>query len=199
MGKMWGRWEKECRASENKECYTILKTIYKTLKDTEQTLLYVKSRYTQHLKNNTDPLLMLLPKINEITLLNYRLIHALEEIQSTLDTSFEHHSVAKTRFEKYIHPMKITSQMMITSLIDQKYRQVFEFAYIQFINSLELEIVEKHNKEYLIKNLENLNLTWNTFHMKITKSEDRPPKNITNLIKIMHNRWNSILKIVLRK
>jgi hypothetical protein len=69
---------------------------------------------------------------------------------------------------------------------------------LHFFKKVDEKLLFEKDQEFLIKRLEELNLAWNTFHMKMTKENNDLSSQNIKLIKIMHNRWNSVLKIVLR-
>ncbi|MCR9204457.1 MAG: hypothetical protein NXH75_07770, partial [Halobacteriovoraceae bacterium] len=104
----------------------------------------------------------------------------------------------KTLIQPTIHEMLLSSELLMTQLLDGEMKDDFHAVWIHFFKEVDQKLIYERDKIYLLKRLEELNLSWNTYHMKMTKGNHDVPKNIVSLIKIMHNRWNSCLKIVLR-
>ncbi len=86
---------------------------------------------------------------------------------------------------------------MLTQLLETKLRRDFHAVWMHFFKEVDQKVLYEKDKNYMVRRLEELNLAWNTFHMKMTKGNHNLPKSIVSLIKIMHNRWNSCLKIIL--
>jgi len=93
----------------------------------------------------------------------------------------------------YLEQVTINMNIMLTKPLDDDIQKNFYFVWSNFIKKLEQEVIEKQNMKFLITRLEELNITWNSFYMKVPRWKDMPKKQL----KIMHQRWNSILKIVL--
>lgn len=145
-----------------------------------------------------DSLVALTKGLNKIAILNYELLHYLEETLMTSGTSFEAYTNSKGRFVSLIHYMKITSKLILTAQVDKRYKKDFDFIWINFMSKLDYYIVHKKDKKYLEGRLEDLNIAWNSFHMKMAKGNKGFPKVHIKLVSIMHSRWNSILKLILR-
>ena len=143
-------------------------------------------------------LLQLISSLGNMSNRNYRLMHALEEYLLTANTSYFPYYDGRSLIEPTLHKMLLSSELMITQLLESKLKDDFHAAWMHFFKDVDQKILYEKDKIYLIKRLEELNLAWNTFHMKMTKGNHNLPKNIVSLIKIMHNRWNSCLKIILR-
>ncbi len=148
--------------------------------------------------HQTEALLQLISSTGQMGNQNYRLMHALEEYILTSNTSFFPYYDGKTLIEPTIHQMLLSSEILLNQLLTGELKEDFHAVWMHFFRSIDERILYEKNKVFLLKRLEDLNLAWNTFHMKMTKGNHNLPKNIVSLIKIMHNRWNSCLKIILR-
>lgn len=86
-------------------------------------------------------------------------------------------------------------------LLDKKYQSTFLETYLFYIRPMGLWYkTDREDKEFLVKNLENFNKIWNEFNFNMSKKlEKETPKSVLVLVRTMHNRWNSILRIILRQ
>ena len=87
---------------------------------------------------------------------------------------------------------------LITFFLPGQFRKDFQSLYINLIKPLDQYVVTEKKDTYLIANLGKFNNLWNNFHMKITKSAQKPDKYISETIASMHRHWNNLLKILLR-
>jgi len=93
----------------------------------------------------------------------------------------------------------VSSELILPALISTEFKVVFDQVWYGFIKPIDRHILQESNIKYLLKHLGDLNLSWNAFHMRVAKSELRMKKSELQTVQIMHNRWNSILKVILRK
>jgi hypothetical protein len=134
--------------------------------------------------------------VDEISNINYANLHYLEEVLITLNAPNNTSSIRLARKED-LQLILIKSEMTITSVLSKQYQEIFEYLYQVFIKTAENNVVRDSDREFLLKNLERYNMVWNAFHMKLSKGGEEVPKPILQTISIMHNRWNSILKILI--
>jgi hypothetical protein len=190
----------ECRKN-TVDCLGIVEKLYKKSRDLDSLILKLKSNQLNFKNKGMDelpPLIKLLHSIDEIAGLVYSLTHKLEQMKITLNTSYFEFHDSSFDMNKIFHNMDLASETILTALLDKGIQNDFNFARTTFFKNIERFVVQEKNKSYLISQLEQLNLSWNTFHMKMTKGNHQPTREVKNLIKIMHNRWNSCLKIILR-
>lgn len=192
---------KEC-SKLDQDCHQSLHNIYQQSRKLEGYLLKPQMQEmdfsaAQNI-DHTDSLLHLLSDMTLIGNTNYRLMHTLEEYLLTANTTYFNFFDGKKIIEPKIHQMVITADLMLIPLLTKELKEPFHAVWIHFFSKLNEHLIHKKDQEFLISRLEELNLAWNTFHMKMTKENNDLPSNLIKLIKIMHNRWNSCLKIILR-
>ena len=91
-------------------------------------------------------------------------------------------------------------ELEMTFFLAPKIRYEFDFVFSNFIKKLESNIVINNNKYYIVKNHRNLDINWNSFHRNlIKKNKSAKLKGISTALKVMHHRWNGILKILLAR
>jgi hypothetical protein len=96
----------------------------------------------------------------------------------------------------HLKDIKLNLNILTTGLLDDDYQDNFYFIYSNFFKMLENDIIEKSNLELFKRELVNLNISWNTFNMKVPKWKASLPPDSLALLDSMHKRWNSILKLV---
>ncbi len=199
--RMFKKFRKEC-SQIDEDCYKKLKDLYGKTRELDHLILkpqatLIKLESTQTTQE-LEAFLHLISALGEMSNQNYRLMHALEEYILTANTTFFPYYDGRSLIEPTLHKMLLSSELMLTQLLETKLREDFHAVWMHFFKDVDQKILYEKDKTYMIKRLEELNLAWNTFHMKMTKGNHNIPKNIVSLIKIMHNRWNSCLKIILR-
>ena len=192
---------KECTGL-NDECILQLKTLYNETRVLDKMILsplHKQLSLSQDLSpSELEAFINLIGALEKISNYNYRLMHALEEYILTINTTFFLFFDGKSSIQPLIHEILLSTELMMTQLLKGKMKEDFHAIWIHFFKEIDQKLIYEKDKVYLLKRLEELNLSWNTFHMKMTKGNYNLPKNITSHIKTMHNRWNSCLKIVLR-
>jgi len=81
---------------------------------------------------------------------------------------------------------------------DIRFQEEFLAYWNGFIKPVSQIILAHNEKSYFIRNLNDFNLRWNVLNVELTKRNKQVPKQVETLLKIMHNRWNNILKVTLR-
>jgi hypothetical protein len=199
--KTFSNFSSEC-SQITAECLTSLKGLYLQTRKLDNLISRMQTKEVNLKKaaglHQTEALLQLISSLGQMGNNNYRLMHALEEYILTSNTSFFPYYDGKTLIEPTIHEMLLSSELLLNQLLTGELKEDFHAVWMHFFRSIDERIIYKKNKVFLLKRLEGLNLAWNTFHMKMTKGNHNLPKNLVSLIKIMHNRWNSCLKIILR-
>ncbi len=96
-------------------------------------------------------------------------------------------------FEFFFHNFQIT-------MLDKEYQEAFQKIYRFFIEPMETwYLTDKENLDFFVTNIEGFNKTVNEFNFNINKKmADDLPKGVGVMVKTIHNRWNSILRIILR-
>lgn len=136
--------------------------------------------------------------IDQLSLQIYRLNHLIEENQLFEETPFAHFNHSRRDIGETVTMLKISTELLVTQKLSPIFKKDFDKLWNGYIVVLEQEILDADGPDPLIREMGTLNLSWNTFHMKMTKGNDYFPKALIPHINIMHNRWNSFLKIALR-
>jgi hypothetical protein len=96
----------------------------------------------------------------------------------------------------HLKNMKLNLNILTTGFLANEYQDNFYFIYSNFFKMLENDIIGRSNIELFSRELVNLNISWNTFNMKVPKWKSSLSADSMDLIESMHKRWNSILKLI---
>jgi len=191
--------KKECSTNLNTFYHAVRKFELEILKFEKESLVFATKKTDEKSTYQLDLLLNLKKYLNDLSTINYENLHIMEELliddnTSALIVSEKNHKIIKSNLTKIL----VTSELMISGQMDQVNRKEFYFLFANFIKNLEKNILREHNKNYFLQRLGELNMVWNSFHMKMVKGHHQLPKKLGQIIIIMHNRWNSLLKLLLK-
>jgi hypothetical protein len=197
----WYDWRKECnQVSEN--CNLKLSSFYLKVTTLEKKILKVSNKPLFDLKQKShadiDSNLSLLYNLNTMYHFTYKILHYLEELLIISNVDFYTYSSPKEKFNQLLRGLLTQSEMSITSQLDKKYQGEFEALRISYIKPLEENVLLQNDSKYLENHFGKLNLSWNSFHMHVAKGSKIIPTSAQKIVTIMHRRWNSILKILLK-
>lgn len=196
------RWKNECQ-DMNIFCMPQLSELYRQCKNLDQTILRIqegKLKFTE-VKNEgeLDIRLQLYSSLTEMLQTNTQILHSLELTMMVSETPYFSLMPPQRDFSHLIYKMLLMSEMNMTSLLGSPLREEFHTIWTNYIKKIEFHILENEDKEYFLLRLEELNINWNNFHKNISKTHHKEvPSSLLSTVQIMHNRWNSLLRLVLR-
>ncbi|TNF28762.1 MAG: hypothetical protein EP319_08400 [Deltaproteobacteria bacterium] len=202
LNDLWVKWKLECPVSSEEVCRDTLKEIYKESRKLDLvTLDFHKNHlgYRGRSGDYIDNVIKLSNSLDNIHNMNYRVMHIIEEAMLIRGTPYNPNALVNESLTSLLHEMLVDSELILSSLLEKDFRPIFDLVWASFIKRIERQILFKDDKDFLVEHLGNLNLAWNTFHMKVSKSDLRLPKAQLQIVTIMHNRWNSVLKVMLRR
>ncbi len=203
FNQIYSNWEmesKKCFAAKDFLCEKAFKTLHsKLIKFDKKTFIFLTSKVDPK-KSNLEAKLKLNEQLGIIQNYNYKALHLLEEylLLKLNDESL----YSKKKWEKIrnlLQKISIHSGNLLTLFLDEKMKKNFEFLRVNFIQNLERKVVIEKDSSYILSRLGDLNLAWNSFHMRVSKGNHKLNNNSKKTLKNMHSRWNSILKIILAK
>lgn len=145
-----------------------------------------------------DKRLRLSKKLDVMSNISLEIVHLFQLTLISFDTEFYSPLYMEEKLHPLLHRMRLISRMIIVGQTNEYLLENFYLLLQHYITPIEEHVIYFRDKKYLISNLGDLNVIWNTFHLRIAKEKNALPKKLTSIIKIMHNRWNSILKIILK-
>ncbi|WP_044557239.1 hypothetical protein [Halobacteriovorax marinus] len=137
--------------------------------------------------------------MDELVLSNSKVNSHFDEFKMLRATDFQRYSSSPSQIEGLLYNSLELLDLKINILIPFKYRVEFDNVWSAYIKVLEQRVLTPSDKEYLLAHLERLNIDWNSFHKNMTKGNYDIPLPKVKVTNIMHNRWNSILKLILRR
>ena len=202
----WNKVNITCPTILTKDCFVGLKKLYTRSKKLDKMLIsfeYKRSRNKDDPEKDLyghqlDSILVLNSIIFELSNMTYTLNHYLEELIILTKTPYAIYHNAREKIPPLLHQLLLKSEMAMTYTIDSQFREEFDAVWTHFIKNIEQQITFRSNSKYLLNRLAELNLAWNSFHMKVAKGNVKLDKKLLKMVQTMHSRWNSILKIVLR-
>ena len=139
-------------------------------------------------KKLTDSRVLLSNTINSVSDDSHKILSSLNLFKFRRKDFFEITDLLKD--------LKLNLNILTTGFLDEDYQDNFYFIYSNFFKMLENDIIEKSNLSLFNREVANLNISWNTFNMKVPKWKASLPADTINQIESMHKRWNSILKLI---
>ena len=109
-------------------------------------------------------------EVGKILNLNYQTLHILEENLIIYSQTY----VPQKKWDKIDHHLQkilFHSGNILTLFLDTKLKRNFEFLRINFIQNLEKKIIFGKDRDYILTRLGDLNIAWNSFHMRISKGD----------------------------
>ena len=195
----WHNWLLLC-PKMSEECETPLLGVYQLLHQLDFVLnnalsskIKLKGLKTQ---SDIDATLLLMRDLDKVTLESYGLSHQMEELLITINTGY-YYNKSHPDLSPVLHSMLLSSEFIMTSQTDSLYRKEVEFIWESFFKQIERRLIIENDQPFLLNSLGDLNVAWNGFHMRMAKSSLQIDKEIVNLIELMHNRWNAILRYIL--
>ncbi len=201
LSKQWQSYART-RCPGESDCEQKREKVAQVARDIDKLILRIQSRPITTSGPNDEAYLdseiNLTRSIDQISLQIYRLNHLIEENQLFEETPFAHFNHSRRDIGETVTMLKISTEILVTQKLSPIFKKDFDKLWNGYIVVLEQEILDSDGPEALLRHMGSLNLSWNTFHMKMTKGNDDFPKALISHINIMHNRWNSFLKIALR-
>ncbi len=202
--RLYQEYEQKCfkdipSQEAQKECKSILNQTIKSLYASNQIIFKLRDDLISDFKiqhKNYNSYLKFSRYIDQIEIIIYTVISQLETKRLISNTSYEN-----SFYKDKSIPLKLTKAYTLTNhslteLLPKNIRPHFESLLFNFIIPLEEKMLQSFSPEWFRSRLGKLNLFWNTFNVNMTKGDITISRKNTNIIKIMHNRWNSILKLI---
>jgi hypothetical protein len=195
------RWQKDCSGLQN-DCPAQVKELLRLARNIDQMVLrHLTNRLSYNVTTNQDLIestIWLEHTLTQISLLNYRALHLFEQALLLPKSTYLIEGDQLKEINHSIHEMLVLSEISLTALIEPKLRDDFHSLWVSLIKPIEQKVVSPRDKTFFLQRLEAHNTTWNSFHMRMTRGTSDLPRAQQNLVRIMHNRWNSIQRIILR-
>jgi len=134
--------------------------------------------------------------LDELEIQNAKIQRFLELRKIVDKTLYSTYTNSFTDLSNTVNRTFTLANFSFIDLLPEDQQSTFESLLIHFIAPLEERMISKYSPNWFKRHLGKLNLSWNTFHMNIEKGQTNFPRKLITTVKIMHNRWNSVLKII---
>lgn len=200
--------ETSLKLSENcphglQKCQPQLKEMYRQMKNLDRVLLELQSSKLSFTdaKNSSEvnTLIEVYSNLSKMSEENQEALSSLELQLIVLETPFRSPQMRALDYQQHIHQMLLLAEISMTALLGDPLRGEFYDLWVNVIKKVDHQVVRPRDKEHLINRVEDYNFAWNTFHKNLSKAYDKKlSSDVLRTLGIMHNRWNSILKLMLR-
>jgi hypothetical protein len=194
----WMAWRPECKF-QTIQCQNTLQEFHERARSLDLKLMTLRNSKLDltNFPNNIDHILQVGQHVDTMIIYNYRLLHRLEEM--VLATKLGHQNVHNiyVNVTPYVDKLRIYSELILFGALPGAFAVEFDTVWTHFISPLENKVVREESLDFLLRTLGDLNLTWNTFHMRMTKSSLPQNKENNQLLGVMHNRWTSVVRLLL--
>lgn len=139
------------------------------------------------------------------TISGYRLIARfdaeLEEAKGLLDnTAFLISAEIPQKRQTYtlikeLDELDTIISLAIVEYIPYQYKEDFRHFFFGFIHPVQIQIARNLNYEFIHRNIDSLNFSWNLLNMNLTKRNKKTPEGMAPYLSLIHIRWNSLLRI----
>lgn len=197
----WDEWKNKCLNS-GADCANNLRKVYKDFAKAEDNIVGLRSSLinldmTQ--PATVDTIMAMQTDIRELVVIDTRIVHAFEEMLITIDTPYWSPGTLASIIDQSLHRAAIITGMAFTKLLPKEIVTDFEFVWQAFINPVEKRVLRTDDDAFLMNRLEIFNNNWNAFHMKIAKSNKDVDRGVIQIVDTMHNRWNNVLKVIMKR
>lgn len=134
--------------------------------------------------------------LDDLEILNSTIQRYLELRNIISGTVYTTYTTHFTDLSNTVIRLNHTMNFVFIDQLPDEERETFEALLIHFIAPLEENMIDNFEPSWFVLELGSLNLSWNTFHMNLEKGSKTFPESLVNLVKIMHNRWNAVLKTI---
>lgn len=199
----------QCNKSSSETCRNLFQNLYIELSQYDALLLKsikeisqdIRSFQVKPLKNKMPSVAKKISVTLDEKLYTLRILYKLSLLSFQNLRVCEQLLVAPESFPNLWPDLEEANVYHSIALIDgvpDPYRPYFRSIWSNFVGRLEDQILNENNKDFLQKNLGELNFIWNDFRSTLTKNRHKRIKKVGSHVLAMHNRWNLILKLILK-
>lgn len=192
---------KECIIQQREQlyCEVDVTTLLKDSYDVDQNIMTLRVESLNKENFNLDNIsnyFLFSKHLDQVEVLNSRVQRYLELKNIVKGTIYTTYTSQFSDLTNTIINLNNTINFVFIEQLPDEVKDTFEALLVEFISPLERNLINKYSPEWFKLELGSLNLAWNTFHMTLEKGSKTFPISLVSLVKIMHNRWNSVLKLI---
>lgn len=190
-----------CAGDDPNVCLSQIESMYFEAKDLLRiTMLFQKevSDFFDEKKGVSKDRDIVYHHIDQLETTCARLVQKLRNFSLEIEKYHKHKSSGLLEIASLVESLNLRFYRIPFLVISEPLREMLYNVWVLFFRNIEKLGPTVKDRKYLMKRLEELNIAWNTFHMKTTKGPYQIDPKIQSSIKIMHNRWNLVLKVILK-
>lgn len=189
---------KECKQSQ-KLCFKSLTKVTPLSQAIDRNVKKLRDDFNelpQKQYNTVDDYIYLISILDKIDYLNLSVQSYIQLLHLTDGTSFSTFTPHIEKYKNYVYKIYNYSNDAFIYIFPNELKPSFEQFVDNFLSPLELMMIPELHRSWFIDRLGELNMNWNIFHMELEKGQTGFPREYVRNVKVMHARWNSILKVM---
>ncbi len=188
----------DCKKNQ-KTCYQHIKEVIPLIQAIERNIKKLREDFISlpsKQYGNVDDYINLISLLDNIDNLNLRIQSYIQLLHLTEGTNFSTYTPHIEKYKNYVGKMYNYSNDAFIYIFPNELKPSFEQFLDNFLSPLELKMIPELDRRWFIDRLGDLNMQWNVFHMDLEKGQTGFPREYVRNVKVMHARWNSILKLM---
>ena len=188
----------KCRRNQ-KLCYEDLKDVMGRIQAIERNVKSLRDDFIKLPKKQYDKVdgyIALLSNLDQIDSYNLQIQSYVQLLHLTDKTNFAIYAPRIDKYRSYVKQIYNLANDSFLYILPTELKPSFEQFIDNFLSHVEVYMIPQMNKDWFFDRLGDLNMQWNVFHMDLEKGQTGFPKEYVRNVKIMHRRWNSILKLM---
>lgn len=193
--------QKNCSDFNSDNCINRLKTLHKMhqelLSGLEDSALFQVKKQVHQTSQNVDQQITSWKLKEE---LYQQVLHSFFKLDAILLELKLEEKITKKPIEvlNILESSYIMFNILLLSNTKEDFKENMHSFWLSFIRPIYKYILIQNNQNYFQNNITELNFRLNDINAYLTKRVSGVPKQAATMIKIIHNRWNNILKVTLR-
>ncbi len=182
-----------------KACYDSLKTVTPLNQSIERNIKKLRDDFNKlpvDQYSNVDNYINLISILDKIDNLNMQIESYVQLLHLTDKTNFATYVPRIDKYRNYVGKIYNYSNDAFNYIFPDALKPSFDQFVDKFLSPLELRMIPENNTKWFFGRLGELNMNWNVFHMDLEKGQTGFPREYVRNVKVMHARWNSILKLL---
>lgn len=176
-----------------------LSSLYKEANSLDQLILGLQEKFWVHIKPkyDADTLIKVSKYLDEVMIINYKLMHKIEEIHVLSNNFNKPKASAFDEIALIQRNQENNTINLFFNILPEKLKPDFNNLYFNFIKPLEHHAIMENANELLAANIYEYNIILNAFNMNLTKGDIPLTREQSAFLQTIHQTWNSILRSLL--
>jgi hypothetical protein len=176
-----------------------LSSLYREANSLDQLILGLQEKFWVGIKPkyDADTLIKVSKYLDEVMIINYKLLHKVEEIH-VLSNNFNKPKPSSFDAIALIQRDQENNTInLLFNILPDKMKKDFMDLYYSFIKPLEHQASMPNAHDLIASKIHDYNITINVFNMNLTKGDIPISVDQANRLRSIHSSWNSMLRSLL--